>query len=329
MATAGVTLRPEGRMPSLDGATGWLNSEPLTPESLRGRVVLVHFWTYTCINSLRTLAHVRAWHERYRDDGLVVLGVHTPEFSFERDVRNIRRAVESMRIGYPVAIDSDYAVWGTFANHYWPALYFVDAEGRIRHHQFGEGDLEEAERVLQQLLAESGADVVGEPLVEVAPTGLEVAADWDDLRSGETYLGYGRTDDFASPEGLAPDVRRSYSLPASLRLNHWALAGQWSVRSEAALLEEAGGRIAYRFSARDLHLVLAPEPGGASIPFRVRLDGGAPGAAAGDDVDENGDGMATDQRLYQLVRQQPPIGARTFEIEFGAPGVGGVVFTFG
>ena len=250
MATAGATLRAEGRMPSLDGATGWLNSEPLTPAALRGRVVLVQFWTYTCINWLRTLAHVRAWHERYRDAGLVVLGVHTPEFSFERDLRNVRRAVQSMRIGYPVAIDSDYAVWGAFANHYWPALYFVDAEGRIRHHQFGEGDFEESELVLQQLLTEAGSHVAGQPLVRVAPTGPEAAADWDDLRSGETYLGYGRTGDFASPEELAPDVRRSYSLPASLRLNHWALAGRWSVRSEAAILEEAGGRIAYRFSAR-------------------------------------------------------------------------------
>jgi thiol-disulfide isomerase/thioredoxin len=329
MASAGVALRAEGRMPSLDGATGWLNTEPLTPAALRGRVVLVQFWTYTCINWLRTLTQVRAWSERYRDDGLVVLGVHTPEFSFERDVRNIRRAVEEMRIGYPVAIDSDYGVWEAFGNHYWPALYFVDAEGRIRHHQFGEGDFEESERVLQQLLAETGADVVGQPLVQVAPTGLEAPADWADLRSGETYLGHGRTDDFASPEGLAPDVRRSYTLPESLRLNSWALGGSWTVESESALLEEAGGRIAYRFSARDLHLVLAPDPWGTSVPFRVRLDGRPPGEAAGDDVDAHGDGVVTEQRLHQLIRQPPPIGARTFEIEFLAPGVRGVVFTFG
>ena len=329
MASAGVTLRAEGRMPSLDGATGWVNSEPLTPESLRGRVVLVQFWTYTCINWLRTLAHVRAWSERYRDAGLVVLGVHTPEFSFERDVRNIRRAVEAMRIGYPVAIDSEYAVWGAFANHYWPALYFVDAEGRIRHHQFGEGDFEESERVLQQLLADAGADVLGQPLVEVAPAGLEAAADWAELRSGETYLGYARTDDFASREGLVPDARRAYSLPASLRLNHWALEGEWTVERESALLGEAGGRIAYRFSARDAHLVLAPDPGGTSGPFRVRLDGRPPGAAAGEDVDADGAGVAEEQRLYQLIRQQPPIDDRTFEIEFLAPGIRGVVFTFG
>jgi thiol-disulfide isomerase/thioredoxin len=329
MATAGVRLRAEGRMPSLDGATGWLNSEPLTPEALRGRVVLVQFWTYTCINWLRTLAYVRAWHEKYRDAGLVVLGVHTPEFSFERDVRNIRRAVEAMRIGYPVAIDSDYAVWGAFENHYWPALYFVDAEGRIRHHQFGEGDFAESEQVLQELLTEAGADVVGQPLVEVAPGGLEATADWTDLSSGETYLGYGRTDDFASPEGLAPDERASYSLPPSLRLNHWALSGAWTVESESALLEEAGGRIAYRFSARDLHLVLAPDPWGTSIPFRVRLDGRPPGVAAGDDVDANGDGVAREQRLHQLIRQPLPIDDATFEIEFLAPGVRGVVFTFG
>ena len=329
MASAGVTLRAEGRMPSLDGATGWLNTEPLTPEALRGRVVLVQFWTYTCINWLRTLAHVRAWSERYRDDGLVVLGVHTPEFSFERDVRNIRRAVEAMRIGYPVAIDSDYGVWGAFANHYWPALYFVDAEGRIRHHQFGEGDFEESERVLQQLLAETGADVVGQPLVRVAPRGLEAAADWADLRSGETYLGYGRTDDFASREELAPDVRRSYSVPENLPSNSWALGGTWTVESESALLEEAGGRIAYRFSARDVHLVLAPDPWGTSVPFRVRLDGRPPGDAAGDDVDVDGDGVASEQRLHQLIRQPLPVEPRTFEIEFLAPGIRGVVFTFG
>jgi thiol-disulfide isomerase/thioredoxin len=329
MTVTGGTLRAEGRMPSLDGATGWLNSEPLTPAALRGRVVLVQFWTYTCINWLRTLAHVRAWAERYRDDGLVVLGVHTPEFSFERDERNIRRAVEAMRIGYPVAIDSDYVVWEAFANHYWPAQYFVDAEGRIRHHSFGEGGFDEAERVIQQLLAESGADVLGRPAVEVQPSGLEVAADWDDLRSGETYLGYGRADNFGSPEDLVPDVRRSYSLPRTLPPNHWALSGQWAVRSESAFLEEAGGRIAYRFSARDLHLVLAPEPWGASVPFRVRLGGAPPGAAAGDDVDADGDGVATDQRLYQLIRQPHPVEARTFEIEFLAPGVRGVVFTFG
>jgi thiol-disulfide isomerase/thioredoxin len=328
MTATGLPLRVEGRMPSLDRATGWLNSQPLTPDGLRGRVVLVQFWTYTCINWLRTLPYVRAWAEAYRDRGLVVIGVHTPEFSFERDVANIREAVASMGIGYPVAVDSDYAVWRAFANHYWPALYFIDATGHIRHHVFGEGDYDVSERVIQQLLDEAGAGVAGQPLVSVAPVGAEVAADWDDLRTGETYLGDDRGSDFASPEP-ATDGRRRYSVPTRLRLNHWALDGSWTVGSEAAVLDEAGGRIAFQFHARDLNLVMGPVTRGTSGRFRVRLDGSPPGAAHGADVDDQGDGVVAGQRLYQLIRQPLPVTDRRFEIDFDTPGVQAVVFTFG
>ena len=313
----------------LDGATEWLNSEPLTAARLRGTVVAVQFCTYSCINWIRTLPYVRAWAERYRDQGLVVLGVHTPEFSFESDVDNVRRAVEDMRIPYPVALDPDYRVWEAFANHYWPALYFVDATGRIRHHVFGEGDYDRSERVIRELLAEAGADVGGGPLVPVAGNGLEAAADWDDLRTGETYLGYGRGSGLASPEAAAGDQRREYTIPARLRLNQWGLSGSWTIGSEAVALEEPGGRIAFRFQARDVHLVLAPVTRGGSARFRVRLDGRPPGDAHGLDVDEHGDGTATEQRLYQLIRQPLPIADRLFEIEFLDAGVGAVVFTFG
>jgi thiol-disulfide isomerase/thioredoxin len=328
MAFAGL-LRTESRMPSLDGATGWLNTEPLTADGLRGRVVVVDFWTYTCINWLRTLPHVRAWAERYRDEGLVVLGVHTPEFSFERDVSNVRRAVESMGITYPVAIDSDYAVWEAFANHYWPALYFVDATGHIRHHRFGEGDFVQSEMVIQRLLAESGADVGGTSSVTVTGEGIEAEADWDHLQSGETYLGHARTTDFASPSGLVPDAPNEYAVPDRLRLNRWALSGTWTVGSEAAVLTAAGGRIAHRFSARDVHLVMGPPAPGAAVPFRVLLDGRPPGPAGGDDVDDEGHGVLAEQRLYQLVRQPQPVVERQFEIEFLAPGAEAFVFTFG
>ena len=325
---AGVTLHTEGRMPALDGATGWLNSEPLTPEALRGRVVLVDFWTYTCINWLRTLPYVRAWDEAYRDRGLVVLGVHTPEFSFERDIRNVRQAVTSMGITYPVALDNDYAIWQAFANHYWPALYFVDATGRIQHHVFGEGDYDRSERVIQQLLDEAGAGSVDHPFVAVAADGVEAAADWDDLATGETYLGYDRGGNFASPEPTADEPRR-YTVPARLQRDHWALSGTWTVGSEAVVSREAGGRIAFRFSARDLHLVMGPVTRGASALFRVSLDGHPPGAAHGLDVDEQGDGVVADQRLYQLIRQPLPIAERHFEIEFLDPDVQAMVFTFG
>ncbi|MGY1634598.1 thioredoxin family protein [Geodermatophilus sp. SYSU D01186] len=328
MAIAGL-LRTESRMPSLDGATGWLNSAPLTADGLRGRVVVVDFWTYTCINWIRTLAHVRAWDEKYRDRGLVVLGVHTPEFSFERDVDNVRRAVERTGISYPVALDSDYAVWEAFANHYWPALYFVDATGHLRHHRFGEGDFMQSELVIRRLLAESGVDLLGEPFVSVRGEGVEAEADWDHLQSGETYLGSARTTGFASPPGLVPDAPSAYSVPERLRLNTWALSGTWTVGPEAAVLAGEGGRIAHHFSARDVHLVMGPAAPDAAVPFRVLLDGRPPGPAGGDDVDDEGRGVLGEQRLYQLVRQPPPVVDRLFEIEFLQPGAEAFVFTFG
>jgi len=307
--------RVETQLAGLDGATGWLNSEPLTPEGLRGEVVLVQFWTYTCINWLRTLAYIRAWAERYKDHGLVVVGVHTPEFPFERDVENIIEAVRDMRIEYPVAIDSDYAIWTAFANHYWPALYLVDAEGRIRHHHFGEGAYDESERVLQQLLEEAGARELGSDLVSVTPEGVEVQADWDSLRSPETYLGYGHSEHLDASEPR--------------RLNDWTLSGDWSMGEQAAVLDAAPGGIAFRFHARDLHLVMGPAARGTSIPFRVSLDGQPPNGANGLDVDEDGNGELTKQRMYQLIRQRGPITDRTFEITFLAPGVEAYAFTFG
>jgi thiol-disulfide isomerase/thioredoxin len=327
--TASAELPVESRLPSFDGATGWLNSAALTPAELRGKVVLVNFWTYTCINWLRQLPYVRAWAEKYRDQGLVVLGVHTPEFSFERDIHNVRRAVESMGITYPVVLDSDYAIWEAFANHYWPALYFVDATGHIRHHRFGEGDFMQSELVIRRLLTEAGTDPVGQPYVSVTGEGAEAAADWDHLMSGETYLGYARADSFASPSGLVPDVREDYAVPGALRLNQWALSGGWTVGREAAVLDEAGGRIAYRFHARDVHLVMGPPERGSSVPFQVRLDGEAPGRACGTDVDQQGRGVVSEPRLHQLIRQPGPIADAQFEIEFPEPGVEAVVFTFG
>ena len=326
--TAGLTLRTEGRMPGFHGATGWLNTEPLTPEALRGRVVLVQFWTYTCINWLRTLPYVRAWAEAYGDRGLVVVGVHTPEFSFERDVHNVRDAVEAMAIGYPVALDSDYAVWEAFGNHYWPALYFVDATGRIRHHVFGEGDYDRSEQVIRQLLDEAGSDLADRALVAVVADGVEAAADWDDLATGETYLGYARGGYSASPEPAGPGSRR-YTVPARLRRNDWALWGDWSVGSEAVVLDEAAGGIVFSFHARDLNLVMGPVSRGGSARFRVRLDGAPPGEAHGVDVDAEGNGVLGGQRLYQLIRQPLPVADRRFEIEFDSPGVLATVVTFG
>ena len=299
---------------SLDGAAQWLNSEPLTGAGVRGKVVLVQFWTYTCINWIRTLPYVRAWAERYEDHGLVVVGAHAPEFPFERDVDNVREAVRDMRIEHPVVIDNDYAIWGAFSNRYWPALYFVDAEGRTQHHHFGEGEYESSERALQELLTEAGAANVGSELVPGVGDGVEAAPDWDSLRSPETYLGVG------APRDLAVEA---------LRLNDWALSGDWSVAHQAAMLMEADGRIAYRFHARDLHLVMGPAERGMSVPFRVLVDGEAPDGAHGVDVDEDGTGEVTQQRLYQLIRQRGPVRERTFEITFHAPGVEAYAFTFG
>jgi thiol-disulfide isomerase/thioredoxin len=324
-----VDLPVEGQLPSFSGATGWLNSPPLTATDLRGRVVLVNFWTYTCINWLRQLPYVRAWAEKYRDDGLVVLGAHTPEFDVEHDLDNVRRAVEDLRVDYPVVIDNDYAIWDAFANRYWPALYVVDAQGRIRHHRFGEGDYAQSEAIVQRLLTEAGTGRIGHELVSVDAGGVEAAADWDSLWSPETYLGYGRAENFASSNGAVLDTPHGYAAPARLALNQWALAGDWTVGRQAIVLNQAGGRIAYRFHARDLHLVMAPPAPGRPIRFRVGLDGQPPGAAHGTDLDDQGNGTLTDPRLYQLIRQPGPVGERSFEITFLDPGVQAYAFTFG
>jgi thiol-disulfide isomerase/thioredoxin len=322
-------LPVEGHLPGFDGATGWLNSPPLTAAGLRGHVVLVQFWTYTCINWLRTLPYVRAWADKYKNQGLTVLGVHTPEFDFEHDLDNVRRAVKDLGVTYPVTTDNDYAIWTAFSNHYWPALYFVDAQGQIRHHRFGEGDYEMSEMVVQQLLAEAGSGITDQALISVDARGVEVAADWASLRSPENYLGYERTDNFVSPNGSILDTSYAYAAPERLRSNHWALAGDWTVKPQAIVLNQAGGRILYRFHARDLHLVMAPPAPGTSVRFRVALDGEPPGAAHGTDVDDQGDGTLTQPRLYQLVRQPGPVTERTFEVTFLDPGVQAYAFTFG
>jgi thiol-disulfide isomerase/thioredoxin len=303
-----MTVSGRLHMPSLGGATAWLNSEPLDPAGLRGRVVLVDFWTLTCINWLRTEPYVRAWSRAYRDDGLVVIGVHTPEFSFEHDIDLVRQAIGARAIDYPVALDNDYEVWDAFANQYWPALYFVDGEGIIRDEHFGEGRYEQSERSIQRLLG------VERELVNVKGLGVEAEADWDHLRTPETYLGSGRGERSASAEDL--------------RLNQWALTGEWTIGRESVALDEAGGSIAYRFHARDAHIVLsagAREP----IAFRVLLDGEAPGPSHGVDVDEDGNGVLRDGRLYQLVRQPDAVGERTLQITFLEPGAEAYVFTFG
>jgi hypothetical protein len=310
------------QMHSLDGATEWLNSERLSPAELRGRVIVINFWTLTCINWLRQEPYVRAWWQAYRGDGLVVIGIHTPEFSFEHEIDGVRQATRERGIDYPVAVDNDYEIWTAFDNHYWPALYFVDADGAIRDHHFGEGRYEQSERVIQRLLG------VERELVSVEGLGVEAAADWDHLRTPETYLGYGRGDRFASPETVALDVPRRYELPAPLRLNDWALAGDWTIGREYVVLDRTGGSIAYRFRARDAHLVLSPgarEP----ISFRVLLDGEAPGRSHGADVDEEGNGLLDHGRLYQLVRQHDTVHERTLEITFGKPAAEAYAFTFG
>jgi thiol-disulfide isomerase/thioredoxin len=309
-------------MPSLRGGTEWLNSEPLGPAELRGHVVLVNFWTLTCINWLRQEPYVRAWSQAYRGDGLVVIGVHTPEFSFEHEVDRVRHATKARAIDYPVAVDNGYAIWSAFANNYWPALYFVDADGMIRDHHFGEGRYEKSERVIQRLLG------VERELVSVEGLGVEAQADWDHLSTPETYLGYGRGAQLASPDGADFDERRVYALPERLHVNEWGLAGEWRIGRENIVLEQAGGSIAYRFHARDAHLVLSPgarEP----IPFRVLLDGDAPGPSHGEDVDEDGNGLLRDGRLYQLVREHDTVRDRTLDITFLEPGAEGYSFTFG
>lgn len=333
MSSAEYARPGSGELASLAGATAWLNSPPLTAADLRGHVVVVDFWTYTCVNWLRTLPYVRAWAERYRDRGLVMISVHAPEFPFEHDLENVRHAARDLRITYPIAIDNDFAIWRGFANHYWPALYLFDADGDIRHHHFGEGDYSRSEIMIQRLLAEAGVGgiSVGEDLVaaSVEPQGVEVAADWSTLRSPETYVGYAQAERFASPGGLAEGGRRVYAPPSMLRLNRWSLSGDWTIQPQAAVLNAAGGWIAYRFHARDVNLAMGPLTRGTPVRFRVLLDGQAPGAAHGGDADELGNGTAADQRLYQLIRQPMPIADRQFEIEFLDPGIQACVFTFG
>jgi thiol-disulfide isomerase/thioredoxin len=328
-ALAPVELPIEGKLPSLRGATTWLNSPPLTREQLRGKVVLFEFWTYTCINWLRASPYVRAWAAKYRDQGLVVIGVHTPEFEFEQIIDNVRHAADEMNIDYPIAIDNRYAVWTAFRNRAWPALYFVDAQGRIRHHHLGEGEYERSERVIQHLLAEAGVDSIDRALVTVRAEGVQAAADWRSLRTPETYLGYERTVNFASPGGVAWNKRRGYAAPTSLARNHWALSGDWTVKQQFTVLNEPHGRISYSFHARDVHLVMGPAAPGTTVRFRVLIDGQPPDAAHGLDIDAEGNGTVTEQRLYQLIRQPAPITDRQIEIEFLDSGVEAYVFTFG
>jgi thiol-disulfide isomerase/thioredoxin len=317
-------LQRESRMPSLAGATDWLNSEPLAPADLHGRVVLIDFGTYTCINWLRTLPHIRAWAEEYREHGLVVVGIQTPEFEFEHNLDSVRRELSARRIDWPVAIDDEHEIWRAFSNNYWPALYFVDGEGVIRHHHFGEGEYEQSERVIQQLLGRASQD-----LVTVYGEGDEAEADWARLNSPETYLGYERTDNFASPSDVGLGEARVYAAPDRLRLNEWALTGVWTIERERITLNAAGGRISFRFQARDVHLVLRRAGQSEPVPFRVLLDGDAPGGADGADADADGNGHLEDDRLYQLVRQQGSVEERTFEITFEEAGVEAYVFTFG
>jgi thiol-disulfide isomerase/thioredoxin len=324
-----VNLPVEGYLPGFDGANGWLNSPPLTPTELQGKVVFVDFWTYTCINWLRTLGYVRAWAERYKDRGLVVVGVHTPEFPFEQDVENIREAAKQMRVEYPIAIDSDYAVWRAFNNRYWPAVYIADAQGQIRHHQFGEGGYAECERAIQQLLRDTGREDVPDDFVTVPDEGFEAQADWSNLESPESYLGYEQTQNFASAAEAELGKAHTYVAPDSLRLNQWSLSGDWTIGRRAVVSNGDDGRLAFRFHARDVNLVMGPPARGTSVPFRVLVDGDPPGGAHGLDVDDRGSGTLSQQRLYQLIREPGSIQDRTFEITFLAPGAEAFCFTFG
>ena len=327
-AVAGSTLPVEGVMPELTGATGWINSQPLTPAALKGKVVLVDFWTYSCINCLRSLPYVKAWAAKYKDHGLVVIGVHSPEFAFERDPDNVRRAVQNLGVTYPVALDSNLAIWNAFNNEYWPAHYFIDAQGRIRAHHFGEGDYDASERTIQQLLREAGYRDVPGGIVNPNANGALEASDANEVKSPETYVGYARGANFASNH-VASDKPSDYTTPSSLTLNAWGLVGNWTIGQEMTVLDKAPGKIVFRFHARDLHLVLGPAGGKTPVRFRVTLDGKAPGAAHGVDTDADGNGTVTSQRLYQLIRQSGAITDRTFAIEFLDPGVQAYSFTFG
>ncbi|HYM00376.1 MAG TPA: redoxin domain-containing protein [Blastocatellia bacterium] len=318
----------EGRMPDLNGAASWLNSPPLTNKSMRGKVVLVNFWTYSCINSLRELPYMKAWAEKYKAEGLIVIGVHSPEFGFEKDPPNVKNAVSDLKIAFAVPIDSDHSIWMAFRNEYWPADYFIDAKGRIRYHHFGEGEYDKSERVIQTLLKENGATGLDERMVQITTSGAE-APPSNDVRSPETYVGYARIQNFASPERMAPDSRRTYSPPASLALNQWGLGGAWHVRDEGATLESAPGKIVFRFHSRDLHLVMGPAKNGTPVHFKVMLNGAAPGEDHGSDSAADGTGNVRQPRMYQLIRQKGPIRDATFEIEFLDPGVEAFSFTFG
>ena len=324
-----AALPVEGHLASFSGATGWLNSEPLTPEGLRGRVVLVDFWTYTCVNWLRTFPYVAAWATKYRDAGLTVVGVHTPEFGFERDVENVTAQVRRLGVEYPVAIDSNYGVWRAFSNHFWPAIYLADAEGRLRFHHFGEGEYASTEMAIQQLLMDAGAANVDQDLVDVAPKGLEVAADWRTLRTPETYTGFGQASGFAQEGDARYDQLRVYSAPSGLPLNSWALDGTWTVARHAAIANEPGARIVFAFQARDVNLVMGPAVRGTTVRFRVRLDGAPATDVHGTDVGPDGAGIVTEQRTYQLIRRTGRIDGAVVEIEFLEAGVEAYCFTFG
>jgi thiol-disulfide isomerase/thioredoxin len=327
--TASAALVDEGPMPSLDGAVGWLNSPPLNRKSLRGKVVLVNFWTYTCINSIRPQPYIKAWVAKYSDAGLVVIGAHTPEFSFEKERENVETAVRDLKITYPIAIDTNYEIWRAFNNEAWPAQYLIDGKGRIRYHHFGEGEYGEIERVIQELLKENGATGLPSDVTSVSADGIEAPPDWTDERSPETYIGYRQAQNFASPEKLHKDSAQLFSAPAKLSLNHWGLSGSWNVNAESAVLQSVPGRIVFRFHSRDLHLVLAPCKDAKPVRFVVRLDGAAPGENSGGDTAPDGSGQIREPRLYQLIRQKGPIVDRTFEIEFLDPGVHALDFTFG
>jgi cytochrome c biogenesis protein CcdA/thiol-disulfide isomerase/thioredoxin len=322
-------LDDEGPMPDLSGAVGWINSPPLSRNSLRSKVVLIDFWTYSCINCLRALPYIEGWAEKYKDAGLVVIGVHTPEFAFEKERANVEKAVHDLKISYPVAIDSDYKIWQAFHNEYWPAHYFIDGKGRIRHHHFGEGEYGESERVIQELLKENGAQLASSEETIVPGAGAEAAPDNSDMRSPETYVGYHRAEHFASAQSIAQDSTRVYTPQPRLSLNQWALGGCWKVSAENAVLQTAPGKIIFRFHARDLHLVLGTTKDGKPVRFTVKLDGTPPGDDHGVDTDNNGSGTVQDHRLYQLIRQKGPVEDRTFEIDFLDPGVQAFAFTFG
>jgi cytochrome c biogenesis protein CcdA/thiol-disulfide isomerase/thioredoxin len=322
-------IAPRPALAKISGATAWINSPPLAPESLRGKVVLVDFWTYSCINCLRTLPYIKAWYAKYKDSGLVIIGVHTPEFSFEKDEANVRKAVKELGIAYPVAMDNDYAIWRNFDNEYWPADYFIDASGHIRHHEFGEGDYDDSEKWIRDLLEEAHRQPLPDSASNVAATGTEAPPDSDDVKSPETYVGYERAQSFASPGGLARDAAHLYQAPSDLQLNQWAFSGNWKDAGQIATAPAPSASIAYRFHARDLHLVLGPSQDGRPIRFRVTIDGKPPGADHGLDTDTNGNGTVTEYRLYQLIRQQGSIRDRTFCIEFAVPGVQAYSFTFG